>query len=155
MELQPESIPRGNERILAVDQDQMMVISLRDILQTLGYQVTTLTDGQEALKVFSEKPSEFNLVIADHTIPQFDEIAQKMIRIRSDIPIIICSIGDTISPEEVMIRGFRGLLEKPFTLRKTAEVVRHVLEKPILLCSKCSRPNVLESGSADPKLLGA
>ena len=145
MKFQSESIPRGKERILAVDHDQMMVISLRDTLQTLGYQVTALTDGQEALKVFSEKPSEFDLVITDHTIPHFDEIAQKMIRIRSDIPIIISSLGDTISPEEVMIRGFRGLLVKPFTLQKTAEVVRHVLDKPILFCSKCSTPNILKS----------
>ncbi len=63
------------------------------MLQNLGYKVTALTDSQKALKVFSEKPSEFDLVITDQTMPHLtgEDVAKKMIRIRSDIPIILCT----------------------------------------------------------------
>ena len=63
MELRPEFIPRGNERILVVDDDELIVNSVQNMLQHFGYRVTAFTDGQEALKVFTEKPSEFDLVI--------------------------------------------------------------------------------------------
>ena len=132
MEFQPESIPRGNERLLVVDDDEMMVISVRNMLQRLGYKVTALTDSQEALKVFSEKPAEFDLVITDHVLPHLtgEDLSQKMIRIRSDIPIILFTGNvDAISSEKAMAMGFRGLIEKPFTVREAAELMRRVLDQ--------------------------
>jgi CheY-like chemotaxis protein len=70
MGLQPGSIPIGKEQILLVDDDETIVISVRNMLERFGYKVTAFTDGREALKVFSEKPSEFDLVITDHLMPQ-------------------------------------------------------------------------------------
>ena len=53
----PKPIPRGNERILFVDDEEIIVNSVRNMLQHLGYKVTALMDSQEALKLFSENPS--------------------------------------------------------------------------------------------------
>ena len=77
MKFQSESIPRGNERILLVDDDETLLISARNMLERFGYKVTALTDGEEALKVFSEKPSDFDLVITDHLMPLADQIGGK------------------------------------------------------------------------------
>ena len=79
MELQPEYIPRGNERILFVDDNESIVDIVQLMLQNLGYKVTGFTDGREALKVFSEKPSEFDLVITDYVMPHLTggDIAQR------------------------------------------------------------------------------
>jgi len=131
MELRPESIPRGNERILLVDDDETIVTSLRNMLERFGYKVTALTDGREAWKIFSEKPSEFDLVITDHVMPHLTgkDLACKISRIRSDIPIIILSGGYHLTTsEEAMAMGFRGLLVKPFTIREATELVRRVLD---------------------------
>jgi DNA-binding NtrC family response regulator len=102
------------------------------MLENLGYKVTGFTDGREALKVFSEKPSEFDLVITDYMMPHLTgvDIAQKMIGIRSDIPIILCTgYSDLISSEKAIAIGFRELILKPFNHQDFAELVRRVLDQ--------------------------
>lgn len=132
MKLQPEPMPRGNERILFVDDDEAIVNVVQTILEYLGYRVTVFTEAQEALKVFSEKPSEFDLVITDYVMPNLtgEDIAQKMLRKRSDIPIILCTgYINLICSEKVMAIGFRELILKPFNHREFAEIVRRVLDQ--------------------------
>ena len=132
MELQPESIPRGNERILFVDDSESIVNVVETMLEYLGYRVTVFTEAQEALKVFSEKPSEFDLVITDYVMPNLtgEDIAQKMLRKRSDIPIILCTGKvDLVPDEEVKNKGLRAYIVKPFGVRECAELVRGVLGK--------------------------
>ena len=130
--MEPGLLPTGKERILLVDDDETQVISIQNMLQRLGYKVTAFTEGREALKVFSEKPSEFDLVITDHMMPQLmgENLAQEMLRIRSDIPIILCTGKvDLVPDEEVKEKGLRGYIVKPFGVRECAELVRGVLNK--------------------------
>jgi DNA-binding NtrC family response regulator len=132
VELQPESISRGNERILFVDDTESIVDIVELMLQNLGYKVTGFTDGREALKVFSEKPSEFDLVITDYVMPDLTgvDIAQKMIGIRSDIPIILCTgYSDLMSSEKAIAIGFREHILKPFNHQDFTELVRRVLDQ--------------------------
>ena len=132
MQLQPEFIRRGNERILFVDDEEMIVNSVQTMLQHLGYNVTALMDSQGALKLFSENPSQFDLVIADQTMPFMtgEDLGKTFMRIRPDIPVILFTgYSDLISSEEAMSKGFRGFIMKPFTVREGAELVRRVLDQ--------------------------
>ncbi len=144
MKLEAGSISKGKERILLVDDDETIGISVRGMLQRLGYKVTAFTDGREALKVFSERPSEFDLVITDHLMPQLTgvDLAQEILRIRSDIPIILCT-GDleSVPEEEVKERGLRGIILKPFTMRECADLMRGVLDKEGPMKSRKSCPD--------------
>jgi len=102
------------------------------MLQYLGYKVTIFTDGREALKAFSEKSSEFDLVITDYVMPDLTgvDIAEKMLRIRADIPIILCTEdSELISSKKAVALGFRGLILKPFNYREFAGLVRRVLDQ--------------------------
>jgi DNA-binding NtrC family response regulator len=115
-----------------VDDNESVVNVVETTLEYLGYRVTGFTEAQEALKVFSEKPSEFDLVITDYVMPNLtgEDIAQKMLRIRSDIPIILCTAySNLISWEKAMAIGFRELILKPFNYREFAEIVRRVLDQ--------------------------
>ena len=69
---------RGNERILLIDDEEQIVSMEQQMLENLGYEVTARTDSNEALKEFSEKPQNFDLVITDMTMPHMtgDELAQ-------------------------------------------------------------------------------
>ncbi len=126
-----EPIPRGNERILFVDDEEIIVHSVRNMLEHLGYQVTALMDSQEALNLFSANPSQFDLVITDQTMPFMtgEDLGRELMRIRSDIPVILCTgYSDLVSSEEAMKKGFRDFIMKPFTVREGAELVRRVLD---------------------------
>jgi DNA-binding NtrC family response regulator len=102
------------------------------MLVRLGYKVATATDSEDALKLFSEKPSEFDLVMTDQTMPALtgEDLGKELMRIRPDIPVILCTgYSDLISSEKATAMGFRGFIMKPFTLRESAELVRRVLDQ--------------------------
>ena len=128
----PRPIPKGNERILLVDDEEIIVNSVRNMLQHLGYQVTAVMDSQEALKIFSADSSQFDLVMTDQTMPFMtgEDLGKELMRIRPDIPIILCTgYSDMISSEKATAMGFRGFIMKPFTVREGAELVRWVLDQ--------------------------
>ena len=86
----------------------------------------------EALEVFRKEPGAFDLVITDLTMPKMTgfQLAEKLLLLRADIPIILCSgAGNAMTEEEVMKKGFQGLIKKPFTIRDIAFSVRQVLDK--------------------------
>jgi PAS domain S-box-containing protein len=128
----PRPIPRGNERILFVDDEEIITHSVRNMLLHLGYKVTALTDSEEALKLFSANPSEFDLVMVDQTMPSMtgEDLGKELMRMRPDVPIILCTgYSDLISSEKAMALGFRGFILKPFAVREGAELVRRVLDE--------------------------
>ena len=128
----PKPILRGNERILFVDDEEIMVNSVRNMLQHLGYKVTAVMDSQEALNLFSADPSQFDLVMTDQTMPLMtgEELGKAIMGLRSGTPVILCTgYSDLISSERAMVAGFRGYIMKPFTLREGAELVRRVLDQ--------------------------
>jgi DNA-binding NtrC family response regulator len=125
-------VPRGSERILFVDDEELIVHSVRNMLQRLGYKITALNDSREALKLFSADPSQFDLVMTDQTMPFMtgEDLGKELMRIRSDIPVILCTgYADFISSEKATAMGFQGFIMKPFTVREGAELVRHVLDQ--------------------------
>ncbi len=62
-------IPLGRERILFVDDEQMLVEMGKKMLEKLGYSVTTRTSSLEALETFQNMPDQFDIVITDLTMP--------------------------------------------------------------------------------------
>ncbi|MBP1740947.1 MAG: signal transduction histidine kinase with receiver domain [Deltaproteobacteria bacterium] len=125
-------VPRGKERILLVDDEEMTMNSVRNMLQHLGYKVTALTDSQEALECFSANPFQFDLVMTDQTMPFMTggALGKELMRIRPDIPVILCTgYSDMISSEKVSALGFPGFIMKPFTVREGADLVRSVLDQ--------------------------
>jgi CheY-like chemotaxis protein len=125
-------IPGGNERILLVDDEEIIVHSVREMLERLGYRVSALAKSPEALKLFSEDPSRFDLVMTDQTMPSLtgEELGKAIKSIRPDIPIILCTgYGDLISHEEAWASGFQGFLTKPYSIREAAVALRSALDK--------------------------
>jgi PAS domain S-box-containing protein len=125
-------IPRGNESILFVDDEEIIVNSVRNMLQHLGYRVTVAMDSREALRLFTESPSQFDLVITDQTMPFMtgEDLGKVLMNIRPDIPVILCTgFSDVIGSEKARAMGFRDFIMKPFTVREGAELVRRVLDQ--------------------------
>jgi CheY-like chemotaxis protein len=121
----------GTEHILFVDDEEELVDMIRQILERLGYTVETKTSSMEALKVFQDQPDRFDLVITDQTMPHMTgaDLAAKLMRIRPDIPVILCTgFSEVISAEEAKTLGIREFVMKPFTMRDIAEVTRQVLD---------------------------
>jgi CheY-like chemotaxis protein len=127
----PASLPKGTERILVVDDEAILTEIMRKILERLGYEVTARTSSKEALEVFRSEPGRFDAVITDMTMPIItgNELARELMRVRPDIPIILCTgFSDTISADEARAMGIREYLMKPIVASDLAQSIRRALE---------------------------
>jgi PAS domain S-box-containing protein len=123
-------VPTGTERILFVDDEQALVKMGKQLLEFLGYKVTTSTSSIEALELFKVQPDKFDLVITDLTMPNMtgDELAQKLMAIRPDIPVILCTGFSTkMTAEKTKKMGIRAFVLKPVIKQDLAETIRTVL----------------------------
>ena len=126
-----ESIPRGNERILFVDDEETLAGMMRGMLEHLGYSAVVCTNSTEALEVFRAQPDRFDLVVTDYTMPRMTgvDLARELLRIRPDVPIILCTgFSETIPPEQVKDVGIREFAMKPMITREVAQLIRKVLD---------------------------
>jgi CheY-like chemotaxis protein len=124
--------PPGHGRILFVDDEAPLVELGREMLEVLGYEVTTRTSSVEALALFRTKPQAFDLVITDQTMPNMtgEALSHELRRIRSGIPIILCTgFSYTMTDEKARALGIGAYLMKPLTIRDLALAVRRVLHQ--------------------------
>ena len=125
-------MPRGAERILLVDDEEMIRDVERDLLTSLGYQVTVFATPQETLARFREQPDSFDLVVTDMTMPKMTgmELAKKLMEIRQDIPIILCTgFSDLINEESAILHGIREYVTKPLVSQTFSRTIRNILDQ--------------------------
>jgi len=124
-------IPTGTEHILFVDDEESLINMGKQLLVSLGYDVTTRISSIEALELFKTRPDTFDLVITDLTMPNMtgDELAKQLMAIRSDIPVILCTGFSTrITEEKAKSMGIRAFILKPLIRKDIAETIRKVLD---------------------------
>ncbi len=121
----------GHERILLVDDEPMVLAVVCRLLQSLGYEVVDENDSRKALELFRSQPRGFDLVITDMTMPKMTgaELAEQMLALRSDLPIIICTgYNETINQDMLRNLGVKGYAMKPFVHEEIALLIRQVLD---------------------------
>ncbi|MFT5698651.1 MAG: CheY-like chemotaxis protein [Desulforhopalus sp.] len=131
-DVEDQLITRGNDRILLVDDEEIVADMGRSILEHLGYKVTVFTNSVEALSIFQQSPLLFDVVITDQTMPAMTgfDLAQRMLVIRPDIPIIICTgYSSTVSEEKAQAMGVRGFAMKPLAIKDISTLIRKVIDE--------------------------
>ncbi len=133
-----KSIPKGTERILVVDDESVIVSLNKAILERLGYTVTATTSSVEALEKVRTQGDEFDLVITDQTMPNLSgvEMAQEILKIKPNMPIILCSgYSSVITEEGALALGIKKYAIKPVDRTTLAQIVREVLSPKKLLAT--------------------
>jgi len=126
------ALPKGSERILFVEDENTLAAIGERMLQYLEYDVTVKTSSIEALEAFRAEPDQYDLLVTDMVMPQKTgkELAQEIIKIRPDFPVILCSgYSDLITRDQLNKAGIRAFMMKPFAMRDIAEIIRQVLDQ--------------------------
>jgi PAS domain S-box-containing protein len=126
------TVEMGKERILMVDDEEQIVRMTQQMLERLGYHVTPRTSSIETLEAFRANPDKFDLVITDMTMPNMTgvHLTQKLIEIRPDIPVIICTgFSEKISEHKAEAMGIHGYVMKPVVRSELAKKIREVLDR--------------------------
>jgi CheY-like chemotaxis protein len=124
-------LPTGHQRVLVMDDEEGIRELTSQLLNTLGYEVTAVTDGIEAINTYERamrRGENFQAVILDATIRGGMGGLATISRLRNIDPsvvAIICSgYSDEAALAEFLQYGFRGALPKPFTRRDLADVLQ-------------------------------
>ncbi|MEI6125591.1 MAG: ATP-binding protein [Pseudomonadota bacterium] len=125
----------GSEHVLFVDDEVDLIVLAKELLEPLGYKVTAAQSGQHALALFQKASESFDLVITDLSMPHMTgyDLALKLIKLRPDIPVIICTgYNETMldNKEKGQEKGqvIKAVLKKPFKRKALAEAVRKALD---------------------------
>jgi PAS domain S-box-containing protein len=129
--------PGHKRRILLMDDEQMILDIVSRMLGHLGYEVTTCTDGAQAIAAFAKSKSQsepFDVVMMDLVIPNGVGGQDAVHTIKKIDPgaRVIASSGHLEHP--VMLNhkefGFNAVLEKPYKLEKLQQVIDAVINAP-------------------------
>ncbi len=126
------SLPGGSEHVLLVDDEPVLIDVGRQMLEAMGYRVTTCEGSMAALELVRAAPRAFDLVITDMTMPQMtgDRLAAQLLKIRPDLPIVInTGYSNKISAEKAAAIGVKAFVHKPLVMAELATAVRKVLDE--------------------------
>ncbi|MFO7601151.1 MAG: response regulator [Candidatus Desulfacyla sp.] len=121
----------GKGTIQFIDDEEGVLDVTKQMLENMGYRSLTAKSGREAIEVYKEHWSEIDMVILDMTMPDMGggETFEKLCNINPGIKALLSS-GYDLNEEvsEILARGFKGFIQKPFTMRELSEKLRETLE---------------------------
>ena len=124
-------VPTGHERVLFVDDEKALTETGQEFLEGLGYEVTVRNSSVEALKLFTDDPGRFDLIVTDQTMPDMTglELAKACMALRPDIPIVLATgFSHLVNATAAKEAGIRAFVMKPLTKGELARTVRKALD---------------------------
>lgn len=116
--------------ILVVDDDEEIVKMFKNGLTRAGYSVEGILSSVAALEKFKEDPDKFDLILTDLEMPVMmgNELAEKIQKIRPNIPIILCSGKiESFTKKEILSMGFCDCCSKPDGFKKVLKIINTYL----------------------------
>jgi len=123
-----QAITRGHLRVLAIDDQKMILDLLSSMLSTLGHSTDVALSGQEGLEKF--RHNSFDLVITDLGMPDVSgfEVSRQIKELKPEVPVVmITGWGANFEEEELKKNGVDYLLAKPFRLEQLTETIERIL----------------------------
>ena len=118
------------ERVLYVDDDDVMGLLAERLLTRMGYKVTYCQDPTQAVNTFREQPNEFDLVISDYNMPKMSglALAKSLRALRPDLPVVITSghLSDD-DRRALSMAGVRAFVRKENTLEELGPTAEQLL----------------------------
>jgi len=124
-------IATGTETILLVDDEEQIREVGKEMLKSMGYYVYVAAGGPEAIALYLQKKDEIALVVLDLIMPGMsgEETLDRLKEINSNVNVLISS-GDRLndSVREILDRGCKGFLQKPFSFSRFSCKIREMLD---------------------------
>ncbi len=122
---------RGSGLVLVVDDEAMVRDTARLMLEALGFDVLLAVDGEEGIARYRDRADDIQVVVLDLTMPNLpgDLAFAELRRIRPDVRVVLSSgYSEQDATDRFAGKGLAGFIQKPYSPRSLAEVLRGVLE---------------------------
>jgi two-component system, cell cycle sensor histidine kinase and response regulator CckA len=127
----------GSEKVLLIEDEEMLIDSLRSMLIEHGYSVVTANDGEEGIQMYTLHSSDLfdkgiDIVISDIGLPKLggDQVYKKLKEIDPNVKIILAS--GYIDPEtrsSLKKMGASHIVQKPYLPSKVLRMIRTILDE--------------------------
>ena len=126
-----KQILRGNETILFVDDEKMIIDIGKQMLEIMGYKILTANNGKEAIDIYKKNMDKIDMVILDMIMPEIggSEVYDRLRKINPEIKVLLSS-GYSIDGQATAIlnRGCNGFIQKPFSIKKLSKQLKKILD---------------------------
>ena len=129
--MEQADLPMGTERIIIVDDEEDILDMAKRLLESLGYQAVTAASAIQALAIFRQDPSKFDLIVTDQVMPVMsgEDLSREVLAMRPDMPIILLTgFPDDLTEEKALEIGIREFLLKPLASVDLATAIRRQLD---------------------------
>ena len=121
----------GNERILLVEDEEIIREMAQMALEAKGYKVLTAADGAAALSIYRNQWKEIDLVVADMVMPHMSgpELVARMKEINPKVRVVVSSgYSPDLEGQNMLQHGCLGYLQKPYNPEDLCRMIRSVLD---------------------------
>jgi len=129
-EMPTQDILKGQETILVVDDEKVIIDVTQGMLEQLGYQVLIASSGQEAIEIYGKNQDRIDLLIMDMIMPGMDggKAYDRIKAINPDVKVILSS-GYSLNgmAKDIMARGIKAFIQKPFRMEDLSRIIREVI----------------------------
>jgi CheY-like chemotaxis protein len=127
-----EKFLTGEETILLVDDEEMIIDVGKVMLSTLGYNFFVAKSGKEAVGIYKQNQDQIDMVILDMIMPDMNgqETYDHLHGINPDVKVLLSS-GYSINDQtkDLLVNGCNGFIQKPFNIKQMSVKIREVLDK--------------------------
>jgi DNA-binding NtrC family response regulator len=127
------------QRLLLVDDDPLLLETLRELLDGEGFKVTCAPSGEEAETLLLQAAPPFELVLTDLVMPGksgMDVLRTALQRNPSCTVLVLSGYGTLREATEAMDRGAYGLVNKPLQLESFRQTLRRIVERTHLIVER-------------------
>lgn len=126
------SQPQGNETILLVEDDRMVLGMTASMLELCGYKVLTSDAPEKALALAQEYPDRIHLLMTDVIMPMMNgkELSDKLLEIRPELKVLFMTgYSSEIISDQGILRDGVNFLQKPVSLETLSRKLRTLLDQ--------------------------
>ncbi len=127
----PKPAVHGNELVVFVDDEEMVLEVAKAALEQFGYRVSAYLSSAELLADVLREGFRGDILITDQTMPHMSgvELAQKVIALTPDVPVILCSGYDLTGDGSIAEGVVSAHVSKPYSILDLLKVIRSLLDK--------------------------
>ena len=120
----------GNETVLIVEDEEMVLNLAKEVLKNYGYKVLTALNGRQGLDIFNKNKEHIDLVLLDLAMPEMSgqTVLDKMLKINPDVKVIISSGHSQEDSRKGILSKAKSYVSKPYKPTDLVQTVRIVLD---------------------------
>ncbi|MCK9328856.1 MAG: cache domain-containing protein [Candidatus Cloacimonetes bacterium] len=123
-------LTHGSGTILIVDDEYIIQVMAKAVLENMGYSVIIANNGKEALDIYLNMQDNIDLVILDMIMPEMNgkECFKQLKKINKDVKVILSSgFSQESDIEELKLAGLNGFIRKPYNTAEISKIISNIL----------------------------